>query len=151
TGAEADIIRSADDGMTWTTAYSSSDVSGFDASYILALAIDARNPAHLIAGQSVYHGGFLVESLDSGQTGHQLPAQHGITLEAPVALGINPLNSSDVWASWSLMGYGMLGHSRDGGHTWTTVTKGLPTQFSVYAIAFDGLTGRVYVEVSIPN
>ncbi len=151
TGAEADIYKSADDGMTWAMAYSSSDMSGFDASYILSLAVDSRNPAHLIAGQSVYHGGFLVESLDSGKTWHQLPAQSGTTLEAPVAVGINPLNSSDVWASWSVMGSGMLGHSRDGGHTWVAVTKGLPASFSVYAIAFDGLTGRVYVEVSIPN
>jgi hypothetical protein len=149
-GSYATIAKSTDAGLTWTTVYSATDMQS-DQNFINAIAVDPKNPSHVVAGRNVYHGGQIIATTDGGTTWHPLPDPAGITLEAPLAVAISPRHSNELWVSWSIMGFGKLEHSTDGGVSWTQITTGLPQPSATYALGYDTLSGRLYAEVSILN
>ncbi len=139
------VYRSSDDGATWTTVYSATNM-GYNSPSVGGISVGNTLPAHVVIGASFYHSGTLLASSDGGITWHNLPDPANTSLMAPQSVAINPSNASDIWAGWSVMGYGVLAHSMNGGTTWTSVPAGLPHSEAVYAIAFDALSGRVYVD-----
>jgi hypothetical protein len=74
TGSVGHIYKSTDDGVTWTTVYTQEGSRFGATTWVLAIAADGSNPAHVIAGVSVYHGGFVVASTDGGASWTRLPS-----------------------------------------------------------------------------
>ena len=137
------IYRSTDDGRTWTTVYTAGDTNGeTDRCPSPISAISESTPARVIVAADFYHDGRVIVSSDGGNTWHD--AVHD--LSAPAAVAINPGKASELWAGWSEENQGFLGHSRDGGKTWTEVSAGLPLHMAVNGLAYDVLTDRLYVE-----
>lgn len=141
------IAKSTDDGVTWTTVYTTPEVSP-GISSVNDLAIDPTNAAHVFAAEGLYHAGALIESRDGGATWHDLPDPPDTALEQPDLLAIDPTNPSSIWADWSLMGTGQLWHSADGGHSWQQVSPASPPYAVATGIGFDAPHHRVYVSVA---
>ncbi|HWE60532.1 MAG TPA: PQQ-binding-like beta-propeller repeat protein [Chloroflexota bacterium] len=142
------ILKSTDDGRTWTTVYITPVVSPGIAS-LDDVAVDPTDPSHVLAAEGLYHTGALIESRDGGATWHSLPNPRDVTLEQPDLIAIDPANPSSIWADWSLMGNGRLEHSADGGATWQDVSQASWAFSVTTAVGFDRAHGRVYVAEAV--
>ena len=136
-----DLLKSVDDGRTWTMVYAP------DQAAVTSVVVSPSTPNEVLIGLRVYHGGGVAQSSDGGLT-FKDAGDAGMPLAGVDVVAINPRRPGERWASWSLMGYGQLDHSTDGGQTWHRVAGGWPANAAATDLGFDSLTGRLYVAVS---
>lgn len=156
----ASVLKSTDDGVTWTTSYTAAPAYDVNSEGFGPLAVDPANPNHVAVSYLGDHGwGSVSETRNGGQTWHNLrssPLQFNQAIPTGISdVAFDPLRPADLWISWrggfDAVDLGEL----DRGHS--LVSAGLPRPPASWPqpqlplrpgperMAFDPLTGRLYV------
>ena len=148
--AESRIYRSDDNGATWRQVYDPGN-AGEDLAGIYNMLIDPADADHILAIESAYHGGSLLESRDGG--GHWSEISYSAAdanLLAPAAVAFGASGAADLWAIYSSWNGGNIywaAHSSDGGKHWHQVQAGLPAHATFTGITVDS-KANVYLAVA---
>ncbi len=142
----ASIARSTDDGLTWTTVYTT--VNSYDRNWgIGPVAIAPRAPGRIVAAVSGAHGyGDVVASVTGGRTWTVVqPFAQPNTFPLDVAVSLR-----DPRTLWSLWNDDTGLYRSVDGKSWQGVPlTGAPSSASPDALALDPATGRAYVAVRL--
>lgn len=125
------LMKSADGGMTWSSADAGLPPQVIDSLY--SLAIDPRSSTTLYAG--AFSG--LFKSTDGG--GSWLPASAGLPPGAVITVAVSPRERGTVYAG--IRGVGVF-RSTDGAASWRALSAGLPRR---------DFTGLVVIAPSDPS
>lgn len=139
-----------DDGLTWTTVYTTMADDYPGATGLAQMAVAPRDPRFVAVAASLAHGdGDLLESRDGGHT--WLAPRYSPTQTLLQALAFNPLSASDLWVTWG-WGGSILEHN--GVTVLQTINSNTMTQLSG-ALVGDGISdlwiGRVGHRVAAPT
>lgn len=117
-GADVGICRSTDGGVNWKRI--DSPLNGMT---VWSMAIDARNPQHMLAGTGAPSRAAMFRSTDGGNTWKRLPPEIpefclGVHKPRLLTCAIDPSDSNKLWFG---VEEGGLFRSLDAGVTWTRI------------------------------
>jgi hypothetical protein len=147
----AEILRSTDNGATWTPVLPPSLRGGGGLGPTVAgpLAAVAGMSGPLVAGARYYHGGGVLETPDAGATWTLAYNDNYTPLAGAgaVAASGSSMATAQVYAGLNVLQFGSLVRSDDGGATWTDVSAQLP----LHDPSAGGVVGNIVLDATEPN
>jgi hypothetical protein len=136
------ILRSVNDGVTWSVAYRP---TGYNTAglFYTPIAIDPANPNHVVAGHfDTDYGSVGVATTTGVGRPWQGLMDAPIQGTVPRAIVFDPGKQHDLWIAWGGSCPGQLDRNN------TVVLENLLSAASPSALAFDPLTSRAYLTAS---
>jgi hypothetical protein len=141
------IIRSTDDGRSWTLYHQLNDQYE-QGTWLGPLAVDPANVGHVVVAENLYErkDSRTIQTLGVGKPwtqGQSAPIGHG----QPLAIAFDPVRPNRLWVSWAFGCQGglYLNGSAVGPGFFTEVAEGYFTDKAPGALAFDPVSGRLYI------
>ena len=130
----AEVLRSTDNGSTWTPVLPSSLRGGGGLSPTNAGPLEASNglAGLIVAGAQYYHSGGVLKSADGGATWTLAYGDAYTPLAGASAVAVSgaTVATARVYAGLNVLQFGSMVRSINGGATWTDLSNALPVRGS---------------------